>query len=215
MNYLVANWKSHKNINEVKSFFDSFRNYTHDEKLPIQVIICPPFPFLYQTHQLIEDNNLPFSVGTQDLSPFPLGAYTGAIASAMIAEWTKYTILGHSERRRYFHETSQEIANKVTQSLEHQLTPILCVDEPYAQEQIELISKDNLKKCLIAYEPLEAIGSGQPDTPVHAQAVARQIIDWAQVDIPILYGGSVTPDNIQEYLTMESISGALVGGASL
>jgi triosephosphate isomerase len=212
--YLVANLKSHKTLQETLTWVDELDDlhYMADN---VQMIVCPPFPYLYQTFARVSAKSLAINIGSQDISPFPYGAYTGAVAADMIKDWVNYVIVGHSERRRYFHETDQEVANKVDQCIEAGITPIVCVDEPYLESQINALTKDSRGKLLFAYEPLAAIGSGHPDTPEHAQNVAERIKTQIEANVPVLYGGSVDADNVLEQLKQKSIDGVLVGTASL
>jgi len=213
MIYLVANWKSHKTLEESLIWLEGMK--TAEIKDNYKIIVCPPFPYIKPMHDKVTDSQLNLSLGVQDISPFPFGAYTGAVASDMVKDWVTYAIVGHSEQRRYFHETDQEVANKVREALAVGLTPIVCVDEPYLESQITALKGANVDQLIFAYEPLAAIGSGHPDTPEHAQNVAERIQAQLKAKVPVLYGGSVTPENIKPYLLMPNISGALVGGASL
>ncbi len=149
----------------------------------------------------------------QDLSKFAAGSYTGAVSTANLADLhVKYAILGHSERRNYFHETHADVAGKVAQALDVGITPVVCVDREYVQAQAAAIAPEQLNKCVIAYEPLSAIGTGN-NAPVD---VVKQTVDQIRQvfgDVSVLYGGSVTAENISEYLLVTD--GALVGGASL
>jgi triosephosphate isomerase len=213
MIYLVANWKSCKTLNESLLWLESMKEFKLNEL--IKVIVCPPFPYLNAMYKHIVRHWLPIKLGAQDISAYPFGAYTGAVAAPMLNEFITYTIVGHSERRRYFHETDQEVANKASQALENNLTPVVCIDEPYLEPQINVLNDMPKEKLMFAYEPLAAIGSGKPDTPEHAQSIAERIKAMVQADVPVLYGGSVTAENIKSFTTMPAISGALVGGASL
>lgn len=211
--YLIANWKSQKTWAETEVFLQQFRGFREEGN--VINVICPPFPYLKTAAEMVTGLHLPLKLGAQDISPFPFGAYTGAVAAEMVAPLVTYTILGHSERRRYFHETNQEVANKVARAIENQLTPIVCVDEPYLEAQMAAIEPNNLAKIIVAYEPLTAIGSGLPDTPEHAQEIALKINEVMKQTVPVLYGGSVTAENIKRFLGQPLIQGALVGGASL
>jgi triosephosphate isomerase len=212
MRYLVGNWKSNKTLEESLAWLKEIREASISPE--VEVVICPPYPFL-ATLANDERRTTSLKLGVQDVSPFPFGAYTGAIAAEMIKDWAHYAILGHSERRKYFHETHQEVANKVDRCVEAGIVPIVCVDEDYIDQQMAAIQNEHIKKIIIAYEPLSAIGSGDPDTPEHSVQVAQTIKDKAEFDVPVLYGGSVKPGNIQSFLSHQEISGALVGGASL
>jgi triosephosphate isomerase len=133
----------------------------------------------------------------------------------MVKHWVRYVIVGHSERREYFGETHQQVANKVERCVENSLTPIVCVDEPYAERQIAAIQEEYLTQCVFGYEPLEAIGTGTPDKPEHAQKVIGKIREKLPEGVPVIYGGSVTSVNVAEYVNDTVSDGALVGGASL
>lgn len=211
MRYLVGNWKSNKTLDESLQWFAEMQavNVPHET----EVVVCPPYPYLSNLESQISNDKL--KLGVQDISPFPFGAYTGAIAIEMVKQWIAYAIVGHSERRKYFHESHQDVANKVDRCIEVGITPIVCVDEAYVEAQLAAINDAYIAKIIVAYEPLSAIGSGIPDTPEHAIQVAQVIKDKAGVDVPVLYGGSVKPENIQSFLSHQEISGALVGGASL
>ncbi len=211
MRYLVGNWKSNKTLEESLQWFAEMRAVNIPQET--EVVICPPNPYLLHLKSQISNEKL--KLGVQDVSPFPFGAYTGAIAVEMVKQWAQYAIVGHSERRKYFHESHQDVANKVDRCIEVGITPIVCVDEEYVEAQLAAINDANMAKIIVAYEPLSAIGSGTPDTPDHAVQVALAIKDKAGVDVPVLYGGSVKPENIQSFLSHAEISGALVGGASL
>jgi len=213
MNYLVANWKSNKNIGEAVGWLDEFAKvYSHQDQ--DEVVIGASYVFLSEMKKRLNELSLPrVSLAAQDVSPFPAGAYTGAVQIEMIAKMVKYVIVGHSERREYFHETNQEIANKVALIQDKGLMPILCVDEPYAREQLAALEDGAVDQLVVAYEPLEAIGSGTPQKTEEVSKVVAEIKQMA--DVPILYGGSVKPANVSEIVGLEDVSGALVGGASL
>jgi triosephosphate isomerase len=202
--YLVGNWKSNKTLQEADDFFKIISLPTLPDNT--HVVICPPFPYLRSLEGSIE-------LGVQDISPYPFGAYTGAITGEMVKPYARYVIVGHSERRKYFHETNQEVGNKARMAIANGLIPIVCIDEPYLDTQLTYFTHEELEKMIVAYEPLAAIGSGIPDTPEHAQLIAETINTFAPV--PVLYGGSVTSDTVKQYVDMPNISGVLVGGASL
>lgn len=214
MNYLVANWKSNKTLAEVKIWFESL-NLTRVDPEQIQLIVCPPAPFLLDVADSIHRQKLPIKLGIQDISPFPFGAYTGAITAGMVAEWVDFAIVGHSERRRYFSESNQDVDKKISEALKENITPIVCIDEPYLQSQLQTIEKSNHTKIMVAYEPVSAIGSGNPDTPKHADQIGERVKKILDNRTPVLYGGSVNQENLGYYLNQTHINGALIGGASL
>lgn len=213
MKYLVANWKSHKTIKQALAWVDAFENTTLDHD--IRVIVAPAFPFIHFVHSRLEEKKVPFDVASQDISPFPQGAYTGAVATEMIEKWVRYGIVGHSERRKYFHETNQDVANKVTQLLDLGITPIVCIDVPYAEQQIAALEEVSFPRLIFAYEPVEAIGSGTPDSPDHAKEIISAVKGKVGELTPVLYGGSVTAENAPGFLETGVVDGFLVGGTSL
>ena len=200
------------------------------------VVVCPPFTSLVPAAKLLTGTHI--ALGAQDMSPHAKGAYTGEIAAEMLltvgATWV---ILGHSERRQYHAETDNLVNAKAKRALASGLTPIICVGETLQEREAgtteEVIGRqvdgtmagfgaDDLKKLVIAYEPVWAIGTGRTATPQMAQDVHRFIrARLAKMDrvaaenVPILYGGSVKADNAAGLLTQPDIDGALVGGASL
>lgn len=171
-----------------------------------EVVICPPFTLLALFHSYLLEHDSTFKIGAQDVSPFPKGAYTGAVAAEQLKELASYVIIGHSERRKYFHEDEQVLQNKVDMALGAGLIPLFCVQD--AQTPIPRGVK------IIAYEPVFAIGSGNPDSPENAEQVAAELSAVSQERV-ILYGGSVTEKNVASFTAMEHVSGVLVGSASL
>ena len=216
MRYLIGNWKSNKNFVETYTWFDDFAKI-YKPVPDLTVVVAVPFPFLIEAQKKIQELSLEqVSLAAQDISPYPYGAYTGAISAPMVQAHIEYCIVGHSERRNYFAESHLEVSNKIDQLLAVGITPVLCLDEPYAQKQIAALEEKVFEKIIIAYEPLEAIGSGQPDDPEHTKNVAQLIRELLQTEAtPIIYGGSTKPDNAGTYLKVEGISGLLPGGSSL
>lgn len=211
---IVANWKSHKTLSQARTWFTELAPLaTSWDQDKVHVVIAPPFPLLGVVDEEIDQLATVIDLGVQDISPFPPGSYTGAVTVENIEEFgVKYVMVGHSERRRYFHETHAEVANKVERAIEAGLTPIVCLDDEYAEEQAAALNPAFLSQCVVAYEPLEAIGSGhnQPVeevTPVVASL--RQLFPSA----PVIYGGSVSADNVADYTVV--CDGVLVGTKSL
>ncbi len=205
--FIIANWKSNETTPEVEKWFTEINNaqlsFNADEKC---IIICPPFTLLSKVKELVIKSNLSFNVGAQDVSPFDEGAYTGEENVDQIKEFADFVIIGHSERRKNLSETDEIISQKAKKAIEGNLTPIFCVQGvdtpiPYGIE-------------IVAYEPISAIGTGKPDTPEDAENVARTIKEKNAVKY-VIYGGSVTGDNVADFMKMPSIDGVLVGGASL
>lgn len=208
--YIIGNWKSNKNIIETESWFKTFQIlYTHNQQLSLhnlEIVICPPFVFLPLVKKLRDELQLPIKIGVQDISPFGNGAYTGEVSASQISEFAQYVIIGHSERRNNFGEDDKLLAEKVSRANEANLNIIYCV-----QDKKTFIPKG---VTIVAYEPVWAIGTGKTDTPENANLVAQTIRQKWSGNV-IIYGGSVTPDNIKSFITTEYIDGVLPGGGSL
>ena len=204
---IVANWKSNKTTLEANSWLQEFPisnfQFQISEK---EIIICPPFTLLPILKSLIIENKLPIFLGAQDISPFDEGAYTGAINGRQIKEFADYVLIGHSERRKNFMESDKMLFKKVELAIQHGLTPIFCVQG----EKTQIPTKSSI----VAYEPIDAIGTGHPDTPENAENVASFFKKDYNV-ARVLYGGSVTSKNVKEFTKMPNIDGVLVGRASL
>ena len=205
--FIVANWKSNKTILETQEWFQTFNNlhlaFNKEEK---EIIVCPPFTLLPTVQQSIVNGQLSIVAGTQDISPFEHGAYTGEVNAQQVKEFATYVIVGHSERRQNFKEDPEMLGKKVAMALASGLKPIFCVQgkETPIPEGVEIV----------AYEPVFAIGTGHPDTPEDAEDVAKTIKEKHNIPY-MLYGGSVNPENIHSFTSLPSVDGALVGGASL
>lgn len=214
MRYAVANWKSCKTITEAEQWFAVFlKNYRPSPN--VQVIIAPSFICLAPIKRILQDNGATrIALAAQDLSPFPMGAYTGAVSATMVRDLVDYAFIGHSERRRYFHETHQEIANKAAEAVSAGITPILCLDLPYAAKQIAALGDSDAEKVLIGYGPVEAIGIDIPQSLAKVTE-AIQEIRTRLPNRPVLYGGSVNAANAADYMRIEGISGVMAASASL
>lgn len=233
--YMAANWKLHKTVAETEAYLDEFLPTVPESG--IDVVVCPPFTALGKA---VEACGQPgrVHVAAQNMHQEEWGAFTGEVSAPMLVELgVKGVILGHSERRQYFNETDEALAQKVPVALEAGLEPILCVGERDGQReagetedvlrrQIEAdlanVPGDRLAEVVIAYEPIWAIGTGKTATPDQAQetiAFIRSLLagrdTGAAEEVRILYGGSVKPDNAAELVSQPDVDGALVGGASL
>ena len=203
---IVANWKSNKTINEAKNWLEEFKSQdiNLDNK---EVIICPSFATLAFLKEEIVRGNLPVSLGAQDISEFGEGAYTGEINAHQVREFAKYVIIGHSERRKNFNENDDLLNKKVSMAMSQEITPIFCI----SSADMNVPSQVNI----VAYEPIDAIGTGNADSPSDADEVARKIKENNRHVEYVLYGGSVDPDNVSSFTKLENINGVLVGGGSL
>jgi triosephosphate isomerase (TIM) len=236
---VAGNWKMNKSFEEANILASEIMGMVADEvKGNVKVVFCTPFPYLLPIKNLL-GNNSRISVGAQNCSEHESGAYTGETSAAMLKSiGVPYVILGHSERRQYFGENGKLLAKKVDVALKHGLVPIFCCGEPLdvreknqheklVQQQIEesLFHLDEaaIKKIVIAYEPVWAIGTGKTATSQQAQdmhAVIRKQFagkygQSAANEIPILYGGSVNAANAKELFSCPDVDGGLVGGVSL
>ncbi len=199
-------------------------------------VVCPPFVALAAVAEELTGTSV--QVGAQNMHPEPSGAFTGEVSGPMLAGLCTYVIVGHSERRHVFGETDEFINRKVQAALELGLTPIFCLGETLADREagsatnvchdqlatgLSDIAPDDLARVVVAYEPVWAIGTGRAATPELAQgimgALRHELARLSRIDIaervPLLYGGSVTGDNVASFVEQRDIDGALVGGASL
>ena len=228
---VIGNWKMNMLTSDAcdlaSSLVDSFFE-------GVDVVIAPPFTSIYPVSQVIKGSRL--GLAGQNFYSDIKGAYTGEVASGMLADFCEYVIIGHSERRQFFGDTNEIVNKKLRSVIEHELTPILCVGENLderengdaenvvgAQLEESLSGIQKTVNLVVAYEPVWAIGTGKAATSDIAEDIMRfirsklaAIYDNPFADnITLLYGGSVTADNVKDYLSQANINGALVGGASL
>lgn len=213
--HIIANWKSNKTLTEAAFWLNNFPNNEESSKalLNLEIILAPPYPFLALAKEIITERQLPIKLAVQDLSPFGSGAYTGEVSSFNLQNLgIEYAILGHSERRRFLGENSQLIADKISEALSCQIKPILCLDQPYFDEQARFLKKTMIQQCLLAYEPVSAIGSGQAENAGNLLEIQKQL-KVIYNNKSLIYGGSVNADNVSSYLRV--CDGVLLGGSSL
>jgi len=205
-----------------------------DDIADVEKVVCPPFISLAAVRELIKGSSI--KLGAQNIYFEEKGAYTGEISPLMLADLCEFVIIGHSERRQHFNETGEIVNKKVQAALRAGLKPILCIGERLEQNEagkteeviIEQLSSslagiDHLTGLVIAYEPVWAIGTGKASTGKQAnetigfirRTISQYYDERVAQDLRILYGGSVTADNIAEFIGQPEIDGALVGGASL
>lgn len=203
----VGNWKSHKSKQEGELFFHELAGKIASINLAVQdIVIAPPFTFLDQASRLIAERKLPVTLCGQNVSSFPEGAYTGEINARQLKEVAEFVIVGHSERRRYLHESETDIENKVRESKEAGLTVIQCIQNEYDR----VFSGTEI----VAYEPPSAIGTGNVDTNENIEEVFA-VVKKNNPHVRLMYGGSVAPTNIKALKEISNIGGFLIGGASL
>eukprot|EP00283_Hemiselmis_rufescens_P005624 CAMPEP_0173435740 /NCGR_PEP_ID=MMETSP1357-20121228/15560_1 /TAXON_ID=77926 /ORGANISM="Hemiselmis rufescens, Strain PCC563" /LENGTH=288 /DNA_ID=CAMNT_0014400759 /DNA_START=6 /DNA_END=872 /DNA_ORIENTATION=+ len=238
--HIAGNWKLNPaTIDEAKALATAVVKSAKDNKRDMETTVCCPYPFLAAVADICKGSKV--SVGAEDVFTEDKGAFTGGVSTSMLKSvGVKYVLVGHSERRHgnIASESNDTINLKVKKVLEAGLLPVLCVGETKTEyeagkcnevcaEQLKTnlagISKDDMEKIVIAYEPVWAIGTGLVATPEIAQSVHAYIRSWlesaydkATADkIVIQYGGSVAPDNVDKLMSCPDIDGALVGGASL
>lgn len=232
---IAGNWKMNKTTGEAQTYATTFLEHIGGVT-EVDIVICAPFTALGVLKDELEESVV--HLGAQNMSWASEGAYTGEISAAMLKDLAcTYVVLGHSERRELMQEPDERITQKVARALETGLTPILCVGENLKQREageaqaivqnqivkdLSGLEPEALKKVVIAYEPIWAIGTGKTASSQDAQdmcaairaALAGVSPEAAQV-VPILYGGSVKAENIAELMACPDVDGALVGGASL
>lgn len=232
---LAANWKMFKTQGEATAFAKAFLPQLEAVR-DVDVVIAPPFTALAALGAALAGSRV--ELAAQNVHPEEQGAFTGEIAPGMLRELgCRYTIVGHSERRTLFGESSELVARKAAALLRHGIRPIVCVGESLEEreagrtqavietqlrESLALLPPERAQELVVAYEPIWAIGTGRTATPALAQevhaaarAVLRERFGPASDEIRIQYGGSVKPDNVAELMAQPDIDGALVGGASL
>ncbi len=234
--FIAGNWKMNKTIREAVDFSNQLKNLIAglDDR---DVIIAPPFTALYPLAETLKGSNIHLSA--QNLSDKAEGAFTGEVSARMLAgAGCAYVIIGHSERRTLYGEKDAVINAKIKIALASGLRPIFCIGETLDEreenrtfsvierqikEGLNNLITDDIRRLIVAYEPVWAIGTGKTATPEQAQEVhayIRHLMENAYgkniaTDLPVIYGGSVNPKNIATLMAEPDIDGALVGGASL
>lgn len=237
---IAGNWKMHYTHLEAIQVVQKLSYQLNDKDYErADVVVCPPFTALRSVQTTLDSDRIPLQLGAQNCHWEEKGAFTGEVSPGMLAKLTvKWVIVGHSERREYFAETDETVNRKIKAVIKAGLTPIVCVGESlerresggtdeWVRDQITYgfvnVKKADALACVVAYEPIWAIGTGRTATSEQANetiGVIRGALrdlygDTTAGGIRILYGGSVKPSNIAELMGMPEIDGALVGGASL
>ncbi len=233
---IAGNWKMNKSLAEAEELAsglnERLRNFDGAD-----VVLCVPFLYVERITRLLSDRRI--RVGAQDLFWEDKGAFTGEVSGPMLKSvGCQYVIVGHSERRQHFRETDAEVNRKAKAALKTGLTPIVCIGETLQEREagvttsivtrqfeqsLEGLDEEQMLRTVIAYEPVWAIGTGRTATPQQAEEVhalirsllSRRYGKGAAERVRVLYGGSVTPENIYDLMQEPDIDGALVGGASL
>jgi len=229
--FISANWKMNKTIEETEEFINSFLPMVKDVT-DVDILIAPPFTSIQIAAGFLKASNV--KLGAQNVFYEEKGAFTGEISPAMLLSCgCSHVIIGHSERRQYFMETDEIVNKKIKTARKNGLDVILCIGESLKEREenktFEVLDRQlagslkdaDLNGMTIAYEPIWAIGTGKTATKEQANEAHAYIRDWLKKNregaekIRILYGGSVTPDNIESLIAEPEVDGALVGGASM
>ncbi len=237
--FMAGNWKMHESIPEAVVLTQQISNRYKGSWDAVDIVLCPPSIDLRAVWSVLDFDKSSISVGAQNVHWENEGAFTGELSIPMIKDaGMKFSIVGHSERRSMFAETDEMVNRKVRALLAGGLSPIVCVGESlairdagtsmeYVCAQVEAafagLDSSQIPSCIIAYEPIWAIGTGRTATPEQAEEICKGIRarvqhlfgDDAAEQIRILYGGSMKPANVEGLIAMPDIDGGLIGGASL
>ena len=238
MQIAAANWKMNLTFTEAEQLLNNIVNNIHEPKQHEHIIFAVPFPYLIMAKEKTK-NKKNIHIAAQNCYSKKWGAYTGEVSAAMLQSIEiPYVIIGHSERREYFQESNELLAEKINICLTHNLIPIFCCGEPLPireankqnewvmqqlQESLFHLSAQEISSIIIAYEPVWAIGTGKTATAAQAQEMHAFIRTQIEIkyntqvanEISILYGGSVKSSNATELFSLPDVDGGLVGGASL
>ncbi|MFD1551158.1 triose-phosphate isomerase [Putridiphycobacter roseus] len=236
--YIIGNWKMNLDYAEAKSLLQEVAKAQDSFDKTAEIVVCPPLVYISVFHELLKNNEW-IKLGAQNVYCENNGAFTGEVSPTQLKSMgVSYVIIGHSERRQYFGEDNKMLLAKVKAVLKQGMTPIFCCGEhlqvrksnvfkEFVMKQIEDVlfelSADEMQKVIIAYEPIWAIGTGQTATAAQAQEIhalirlrlEKQFGAKVSTQVPIIYGGSMKPDNAGELLGQKDIDGGLIGGASL
>ena len=230
--FIAANWKMNKTIPETRDFLSAFIPEVKEVK-DVDIVIAPPFTSLTAAAEKLKNTNI--ILAAQDMFYEEKGAYTGEVSPLMLTDiGCRYVIIGHSERRQYFNEIDEIVNRKIKAAKKAGLGVILCIGESLEEREagktFHILEREinkglhetDIEKIVIAYEPIWAIGTGKTATPEQAQEAHAYIRERLRLkygnradDICIIYGGSVTPENVDSLMACKDLDGALVGGASL
>ena len=221
---IAGNWKMNKTPDEAAALIGELKPLVAQAQA--EVVVCPPATDLAAAAAALAGSNI--ALGAQNMDYHDSGAYTGEVSADMLLGLgVKYVIIGHSERREYYAETDETVNLKVKKALEKGLKPIVCVGEKLEEREsgvtAEVVRKqDDVKKVVIAYEPIWAIGTGKTATSDDAnntikeiRAAIKEVFGNVADEVRIQYGGSMNPKNVSELMAMSDIDGGLIGGASL
>lgn len=238
MKYIVANWKQHKTEHEAVHWLHELEKPLASLPEDVRVVIAAPFPLLPVMRETIDMIELPVGLAAQDISAYPDGAYTGEVGGSQLQYLIDSVIIGHSERRMYFAEDNQTVSQKVARACEFGLTCFVCAADQITQtgtvpqEKLQVepdwfiqhvqsifggLSEDDKEKVVLVYEPISAISTfgGEPLTQEECVAALQNVQKIAGAEVPIMYGGSVSADNVLNYWPLNEVAGIMPGNASL
>jgi triosephosphate isomerase len=217
---VAGNWKMHGSRESNRALLDAI------VAADVPCAVCVPFPYLAQAAERLRGTRV--ALGAQNLSEHSQGAYTGEVSAAMLGEFDcRYVLVGHSERRQLYGESDAQVAAKFAAAQRAGIAPIVCVGETLEEREAgrtqavvarqvdAVVARGGPGAAILAYEPVWAIGTGRTATPEQAQEVHRFLRERVGATTPILYGGSVKPDNAAAIFAMPDVDGGLIGGASL
>ncbi|MBI2051875.1 triosephosphate isomerase [Candidatus Roizmanbacteria bacterium] len=211
MHYIIANWKATKNLEEAEAWLKQFLSYLEADRIvrerlesgALKIVICPAYHLLSVVKSTI--SSIPnFAIGTQDVSSFEAGNFTGEVSARNLSGLVEFAIIGHSERRQYLGETNETVEEKTSLSKKYGIAPIVCI-----RDKNDVIPHE---AELVAYEPVYAIGTGENE-PLEKVLALRQSLQLGD-NMRFLYGGSVNEHNIVQYSSAKEIDGFLIGTAS-
>jgi triosephosphate isomerase len=222
---VAGNWKMHGSRKANRGLLEEVSKAAPQVR-GVECAVCVPFPYLGEVAGQLQGTTIAW--GAQNVSEHAQGAHTGEVSAAMLAEFgCRYVLVGHSERRQLYGESDAQAAGKFAAVTAAGMTPILCVGETLQEREAgkteevvgrqlnRVLEKNSFEKAVLAYEPVWAIGTGRNATPEQAQAVHAFLRKSVPGDTPILYGGSVKPQNAAAIFAMQDVDGGLIGGASL
>jgi triosephosphate isomerase len=222
---VAGNWKMHGSLAKNRALLDAVLSGLPDPG-KVECAVCVPYPYLAQAAERLRGT--PLNLGAQNVSEHFEGAYTGEVSVSMLKDFgCRYVIVGHSERRQLYRETDEQVAAKFAAVRAQGLTPILCVgetleerdagrtEEVVGRQLAAVLGRQAFSAAVLAYEPVWAIGTGRTATPEQAQAVHAFLRGKVLFETPILYGGSVKPQNAAAIFAMPDVDGGLIGGAAL
>jgi len=233
MKYIIGNWKMNKTLDESKDFIRKLSDFLDQEK-SYRVLIAPPIIHLPILSQSFHD----IDFVAQNIAFQEFGAYTGEVSANMVHDYANYSLIGHSERRQYFHENNKQLYDKILMCFKYNIKPILCIGESanerisgnyfnvieqQLKETVMLLNDSDLINIMVAYEPVWAIGTGETasseqisELHSHIRKIFTNRLGAIKANnIPILYGGSCNSSNTSSILNQKNVDGLLVGGASL